>query len=266
MPVFGDIIPGGAQAVAVENSAHDVAVGKEDGGGAVPWLHHGGIVVVKIPLLSGHPRIVAPRLRDGNHHRQGQGNAVHHEKFQGVVQHGGVGAAFPNHRQNLVHVRCHAGRLHGFLPRQHPVGIAPDGVDFAVVENQSIGVRPLPAGGGVGGESGVNHGNGAFVAVLLQIGVKLPQLVYQEHPLIYNCSGGEGAHIGAVTALLKYPPDDIQLPVKVQPLGNISGATHKALVDGGHGLPRSGTQHLRRNRNLPPAQKGHTLLAAHHLQ
>ena len=37
--------------------------------------------------------VVAPGLRDAHHHRLGQWHAVHHQEFQGVVQHGGVGAA-----------------------------------------------------------------------------------------------------------------------------------------------------------------------------
>ena len=166
-PVLCNIVPGGPQTVPVQHGTHNIAVGKEDGGGAVPGLHHGGIIVVKIPLLPAHSRVVSPGLGNGDHHSQGQGNTVHHHKFQGVVQHGGVGAAFGDHWQDLVHVLLHAGGLHGLLPGQHSVGVSTDGVDLAVVQDQPVGVGPLPAGGGVGGKTGVDHGDGALIPVLL---------------------------------------------------------------------------------------------------
>ena len=52
--VGGDIVPAGAEAVAVEHRAHDVAVGEEDGGGAVPGLHHRGVVLVEVPAVPAH--------------------------------------------------------------------------------------------------------------------------------------------------------------------------------------------------------------------
>ena len=67
--VFCNVVPGGPQAVSVQHRTHDVAVGEEDGGRAVPGLHHGGVVMVQIPLLPGHAGIVAPGLGNGNHHR-----------------------------------------------------------------------------------------------------------------------------------------------------------------------------------------------------
>ena len=67
-PVFGDIVPGRAQAVPVQHGAHDVAIREENGRGAVPGLHHGGVVVVKVPFLPGHAGIVAPGLRNGDHY------------------------------------------------------------------------------------------------------------------------------------------------------------------------------------------------------
>ena len=265
--VRGDVIPGGPQAVPVQHRAHNVAVGEEDGCGAVPGLHHGGVVAVQVLLLPVHGGILLPGLGYGHHHRQGQGDAVHHQKFQGVVQHGGVGARGGNHRQNLAHVLFRqAGGLHGFLPGQHPVRVAPDGVDFAVVEDQPVGVGPFPAGGGIGGEPGVHHGNGAFRPLIPQIRVEGPQLVHQEHALVNHRPGGEGAHIGALAGLLKYPADHIEPPVKAQTRPDLLRPAHKAHIDAGHGVPGPLAQNLRVYRHLPPAQEGNPFLAADHLK
>ena len=264
--VFRDIISGGTQAVPIQHRAHNVAVGKENGGGAVPGLHHGGIVVVQIPLAPGHTGVVAPGLRDCDHHRQRQRDAVHHQKFQGVVQHGGVGAGFRDHREHLVNLIIQTGGYHGLLPGQHTVRVAADGVDLAVVEDVSVGVRALPAWGRVGGEPGMHHGNGAFVALLLQIRVEFPKLMHQEHPLIDHRSGGQGADIGFVIALLKHPPDHIQLPVKIQPSGQLCRSFHKALADHGHGLPGLRAQNLRFYRHIPPSKKAYPFLGADHLK
>ena len=56
------------------------------------------------------------------------------------VQHGRIGAVPGDHGQHLVHILCHAGGQHGFLPGHHPVRVAPDGVDFTVMEDVAVGM------------------------------------------------------------------------------------------------------------------------------
>ena len=112
----------------------------------------------------------------------------------------------------------------------------------------------------------MDHGNGALVALLLKVRVKFPQLMDQKHSLVNNGPGGEGADIGGVAALLKNPPDDIELPIKVQPPGNLRRALHEALENGRHGFPGFCAQHLCINGDLPPSYEGDALLAADHLQ
>ena len=65
-PVVGHPVAGRAQAVAVEDSSHDGAVGERDGGRAVPGLHQRGVEPVKGPTCGVHLGVVLPRL--GNHH------------------------------------------------------------------------------------------------------------------------------------------------------------------------------------------------------
>ena len=222
--VGGEIPPAGPQAVPVQHGAHHVPVGEHDGRRAVPGLHHGGVIVVEVPLLPAHLPVVGPGLGNAHHHRLGQGDAVHQQELQSVVQHGGVGAALVHHRQDLVHLRLQHRGVHGLLPGQHPVHVAPDGVDLAVVEDVAVGMGPLPAGGGVGGEPGVDQGDGALAVAVHQIGVELPQLPHQEHPLVHDGPAGEGADVGVDIGLLELPADHVQLPVKVQAPGTVRRA------------------------------------------
>ena len=85
-----EIPPAGPKSVPVQHRPHGVAVREDDGGGPVPGLHHGGVIVVEIPLLPVHPLILSPRLRDAEHDGPRQLHTVHHQELQGVVQHSGV--------------------------------------------------------------------------------------------------------------------------------------------------------------------------------
>ena len=60
-----EIVPGGAQAVPVQHRADELSVGEQDRRRAVPRLHHGGVVPVKVALFDRLRLVVLPRLRDG---------------------------------------------------------------------------------------------------------------------------------------------------------------------------------------------------------
>ena len=261
-----DIVPGGAQAVAIQHRPHHVPVGEQDGGRAVPGLHQGGVVVVEIPPGAGDGLVPPPGLRDAGHDRQGQIHAAHHEELQGVVQHGRVGAGLVHHRQHLVHIPVQQWRGHGLLPGQHPVRIAPDGVDLPVVGHEAVGVGPLPGGVGVGGEPGVNHGDGGLVVRALEIRVEPAQLIHQEHALVDDGAAGQGDHVGVVVGLLEHPPGHIELPVEGQAGLHPPGPGHEGLLDEGHPVPGLPAQNFRADGHRPPAQEGHALLGHDHLE
>ena len=161
--VIRDVIAGGTQAVSVQGGAQDLAVCKEDGGRSVPGFHHGGVIVIEIPLVLTHEGIVLPGLGDDDHHGQGQGHTVHVEEFQGVVQHGGVRTGPVHDREDLVQLLLHDGTGHGLLAGQHPVDVAADGVDLAVVGDHAVGMGPVPGRGRIGGKTGVHDGNGGHI-------------------------------------------------------------------------------------------------------
>ncbi len=113
----------------------------------------------------------------------------------------------------------------------------------------------LPAGGGVGGEAGVHHGDGGGVALILEIQIELAQLVDQEHALVDDGAAGEGADIGVVVALLEHAAGDVQPAVEIDAGGDALRACHKALADAGHAVPGALTQHFRRGGHIAPSEK-----------
>ena len=232
--VPGDIIPGGTQAVAVQHGSHHVAIGEEDGGRAVPGLHQGGVILVQVPLGAGDGLVLHPGLGNAGHDSQRQIHAGHHKELQGVVQHGGVGAGHIDHRQHFVHLIGQQGGGHGLLTGQHTVHVAPDGVDLAVVGHEAVGVGPLPGGIGIGGEPGVDQGDGGLIILALQVGIELTQLSHQEHALVDDGTAGQGGNIGVVVGLLKHPADDVEPAVEGQARIGVLRAGHKGLLDDGH--------------------------------
>ena len=150
------------------------------------------------------------------------------------------------------------GRLHGLFPGLHFVRISPDGIDLPVVDDEPVGVRPLPAGVGVGAKPGMDGGNGRFIVWILKISEEGAKLSYQEHAFVHNGPAGHGDHIGVVVALLEHPSCNIKLPVKIQSLLHLLRLFDKSLLDIRHTFPSFVAQDLRMDRDLTESQKFHS--------
>ena len=253
--VVGDIVAGRAQAVAVERGAHHIAVGEQDGRRAVPRLHHGGVIVVEVALFAGDVALMLPRLGNGDHHGLGQIHAVHHQEFQRVVQHGGVGALGADGGQDLVDLVAQQLGGHTLVAAVHAVDVAADGVDLTVVQDQAVRMGALPAGGGVGGEAGVNHGDGRGIALVLQVRIEFAKLIHQEHALVDDGAAGEGADVGVVVALLKHAAGDVEPAVEVDAAGDRLRARQEALADVGHAVAGALAEDFRVRGHVAPAEE-----------
>ena len=165
-PLVGQGAAQRAQAVAVQRGADHVAVAVQNGGGAVPRLHHRRIVAVEVAPRRRF-RLPLPRFRQQRHARERQGHATHVEKFQRVVQHLRVRAACLEDGQHAEHVLPQQRRAHRLFAGAHAVEVAADGVDLAVVQKQALRVRLRPAGEGVGGKAGVHHRQRRGVVLVL---------------------------------------------------------------------------------------------------
>ncbi len=182
--VAGDEIARRAQAVAVERRADLPPVGEGDRGRPVPRLHQAGVVLVEGAPLLVHQRIAGPRL--GNHHHHGvrERIAALHQELERVVEAGGVRLAFIGDRPQLRDVVAVIGRARRGLPRRHPVAVAAQRVDLAVVGDHAVGMRQRPGREGVGGETLVHQRERADEIRLVQVGVVGAELIGEEHALV----------------------------------------------------------------------------------
>ena len=91
--VFGDPVPAGAQPVAVQGGADQVAVGEGHGGGAVPRFHQQRVVLVERAACRVHGGVVFPGLRDHHHDRVRDGAAGEPQQLRDLVEGRRVGGA-----------------------------------------------------------------------------------------------------------------------------------------------------------------------------
>ncbi len=171
--VGGDHPPAGAEAVAVEGGADDPPVGEGHRCRPVPRLHQAGVVAEEpLDLVA---QIVAPVEGLGDQHHQGVGErpAGHDQQLHDVVEGGGVGPALLDDGQQVADVAAQQLRFQLGVAGPHPVAIALQGVDLAVVGQHPVGVGQLPAREGVGREAGVDQGQGGLEPLVDQVGVEV---------------------------------------------------------------------------------------------
>ena len=102
-----------------------------------------------------------------HHHRLGKGTPIHHHKLDGVVEHGGVRTIGVDYGKYLRKVVAKHLRGKVTLAGSHPILVSLDGVDFAIMDDQAIGMRPPPRRKGVGAKARVNQRQRAFHSLIV---------------------------------------------------------------------------------------------------
>ena len=80
-----DEIAGGAQAISVQHTAGITTVAEEQGGGAIPWLHQDGVILIESLQILGDRVLLVEALRHQHRHGMWQAHARGHEKLQHIV-------------------------------------------------------------------------------------------------------------------------------------------------------------------------------------
>jgi len=184
-----------SQPVAIEDAADLYAVAERDRGRTIPGLHQARVVLVESALLRAHALVLVPGLRDHHHHRVRQRAPAHHQRLEHVVEHRRVAARRVHHRPQVLEVVTEERRGELALARAHPVDVAAQGVDLAVVGNHPVGVRPRPAREGVGREARVHERQGRDHRQLREIGEVGVELRGGEHPLVDQGARRQADHI-----------------------------------------------------------------------
>ncbi len=247
----------GAQAVAVEHGAGQGAVGERDRGRPVPRLHERGVELVERPPRRVHLGVVLPRLGDHHQHGVGQAAPADVQQLQRLVEAGGVAAVGVADGEKSGNVARDAGRGQHRLTGAHPVAVALDRVDLAVVGDVAVGVGQRPAGEGVGGEARVHQCDGALVPFVAQVGEERLDLVGREHALVDD---GPGRQRGEVDVGLVLGPlaQAEREPVEFEPLLPVGGGDEQ-LGEVRHDGPGARPRQVTVDRQLTPAEHGEAL-------
>ena len=167
-----------AQAVAVEDGADQRAVGERHGRGPVPGLHDRGMEPVEGPAGRVHLLVVLPRLRDHHQHGVRQRPARQVQQLEHLVEGRRVAEVAGGDREDPVEPELR-GRARGAVEQRggelglagaHPVAVALDRVDLAVVRDQPERVRQRPARERVGREPAVHERDRRRVPLVAQVG------------------------------------------------------------------------------------------------
>ena len=182
--VLGDVVPRGAQPVAVQHGADDLAVAESDGRRAVPRLHERRVILVERAALGAHLLVVLPRL--GNHHEHGvrQRPSAHVEELEHVVEGRRVRAPFADDGQDARELLAEQVRLEQALARAHPVDVAGQRVDLAVVRDVAVRVGERPGRKRVGAEPLVHHRERALERGIAEVREHRRDLRGREHALV----------------------------------------------------------------------------------
>ena len=189
---------------------------KAIGGRPVPRLHQALVVRVEARQLGRQVVAALVRLRDHHHHRVRQRAAREHEQLEHVVEGRRVRAARPDDRQHLREVVAEELRRELRLARAHPVDVAAQRVDLAVVRDQPVRVRELPARERVRREARVHERERVCEALVEQIGEVAAELRRGQHSLVDDaCATRSSARTSSGPAASSATPaDHVELPLE----------------------------------------------------
>ena len=261
--VPGHPVPAGPQPVAVQDRADHVAVGEGDQGRAVPRFHQGGVEPVERPPRRIHLLVVLPRLGDHHQHGVRQRPAAQVQQFQARVEARRVTRRLIEDRQQPVEAAAgrvrldQAGGQHR-LPGPHPVSVAPDGVDLAVVRDEPERVGQRPGREGVGREPGVHQGQRGPEPGVGQVRVERLQLQRREHALVDDRGPGQAGEVRAglgFGALAQAERPAVQLR------SAFPGPGHEQLHQPRQHRPGTSAAPVWLMRDIPPAEDRQPLIA-----
>ena len=142
-----------------------------------------------------HGGVVLPRLGDHHEHGVGQGAPAEVQQLEHLVEAGRVARARGADRVDAVEVPLDERGREQRLAGPHPVAVAGQRVDLAVVGQVAVRVGQGPAGEGVGREARVHQGQPGLEQRVAQVGEELAQLLGGQHALVDQRPGRERGEV-----------------------------------------------------------------------
>ena len=151
-----------------------------------------------------------------------------------------------------------------------PVDVTLEGVDLAVVNDKTVGVRTLPAGRGVGGVARVDERHGRFDGGVVEIDEEAAHLRGDQHALVHDGARAHGADVEDLVAqgelgvglLFDGAAAHIQAALEGVAGGRVVGAAQEGLQDCGHAGAGRLAQVVRVDGHLAPKEQRHAGLGA----
>ena len=148
------------------------------------------MVLVKVLFVLVHGQVVAPGLRYHHHQAVGQGTSSGQQQLQGIVEAGGVALhVLADNWEQPLDILPQGLRREHMLPGRHPVDVAPEGVDLAVMDHETVGVCQFPGAQRVCAEPGVHQYKRRHQVLVGQIVVEPLQLRRHNEAFVDNLVG-----------------------------------------------------------------------------
>ena len=221
---------------------------------------------VERALVVGHVRIQLPRLRDHHHHRMRQGAAGKSEKLEAIVEHRGIRAVAVDDRQDFFDVIAEDLAGEAGLAGTHPIHISAQRVDLAVVCDEAVGVRAVPAREGVRREARMDEADRGLEILGFEVEKIAVHLLGHEHALVDHGAAGKAGnipdriHAGAADRVVRALADDEKLPLEIEHIGAAGFALEEHLAHPGLACEGGGAQHRVIHGHFAPAEDRETLL------
>ena len=196
------------QSIAVEPGDRPMAVGHRERGWAVPWLHHGCHVLVHRPVLRRHVGGDLPCL--GDQHRLGGGHSLAgaHQQLDRGIEAGGVGRADRDHRLDVVRDAREGEARHLDFVRAHPVPVATDRVDLAIMGQRAERLGEPPLRESVGRIALVKDRHPAGDQRVAHVGIEGRKALCEEKALVDDRLGRERGDVEIAQLRLDDPSLD----------------------------------------------------------
>ncbi len=259
--VVGDPVAAGPKTVAVEHGADHGAIGERHAGGAVPGLHHARVVPVERPLVVVHLGVVLPRLGDHHQDRVLDRTSGQVQQLEHLVEAGRVRRAGRADRERLGEVRQVRARRHR-LAGAHPVLVALDGVDLAVVGDEAVRMGKRPRRERVGREARVHEQQRALDTRIDEVREELAELRCRQHPLVDDRAGRQRREVRREVLrqfVLGTLAGNERLAVEFDTRGAVGGGDEE-LLHRRHRRPGGRAEALGAGRQVAPAEHDEPLL------